>query len=354
MAEVRLSGIYKQFDGVVAVDNIDLDIPEGRLVTLLGPSGCGKTTSLRMIAGLEHPTRGTIHIGGETVFDLNTDVPPERRQIGMVFQSYAVWPHMTVFENVAYPLRIRRLRKTEIRNRTTSALELVHLDGLAKRYPAQLSGGQQQRIALARALVYEPRILLLDEPLSNLDAKLRDEMRVEIRDLQRRIGITTVFVTHDQEEAIVLSDLIAVMNDGRIEQVGAPKEVFDSPASRFVAEFIGWRNFIEGHVLDRGQIEMVGRAIPCVVPDEYLPGDKVVMTVRPERLRFVAPESNNVGSMPGHIISNVYMGPYTAYDVCVGGVTLVVHDPDNSSLAPGSSVELAAGPEDIHVLPATQ
>jgi ABC-type Fe3+/spermidine/putrescine transport system ATPase subunit len=239
VSELRLAGIEKKYGSTVAVAGIDLEVRDGEFMTLLGPSGCGKTTTLGLIAGFFPPSRGEIYVKGQPVAGL----PPYRRDIGVVFQDYALFPHMTVVENVAFGLRMRKVDGAETERRVKEALELVQLRGLGERRPLELSGGQRQRVALARALVIRPAVLLLDEPLSNLDLKLREEMRVEIAGLQRRLGITTVFVTHDQGEALVMSDRVAVMNAGRIEQVGAPAEIYERPATRFVAEFIGRMNF---------------------------------------------------------------------------------------------------------------
>ncbi len=247
MASITLTSIEKYFGKNHVIKNMNLEIKDGEFVTLLGPSGCGKTTTLRMIAGFEKPSSGEIRIGDEIVFsnERGINVPPEERNIGMVFQNYAVWPHMTVFENVAYPLKIRKVAKSEIEERVTKMLEIVRLRGFEDRYPYQLSGGQQQRVAFARALVYSPSILLLDEPLSNLDAKLREEMRFEIKDLQKRLGITVVYVTHDQSEAMAMSDRIVVLKDGEIQQIGTPVEIYEHPANEFVADFIGSANFFD-------------------------------------------------------------------------------------------------------------
>ncbi|WP_089942052.1 ABC transporter ATP-binding protein, partial [Candidatus Entotheonella palauensis] len=241
MARVEVRGLTKHFGSEVAVAGIDLSAPEGHFVTLLGPSGCGKTTTLRCLAGLERPDAGEIYIGDQCVAAprQNIWVPPEKRNIGMVFQSYAVWPHLTVFDNIAYGLRVRGIGRSEIAKRTQETLDLVGLSGFADRYATQLSGGQQQRVSLARALAYNPSVILFDEPLSNLDAKLREHMRLELTRLQQRLGITAVYVTHDQSEALVMSDTIIVMNHGRILQQGAPEAIYAEPASRFVADFVG-------------------------------------------------------------------------------------------------------------------
>jgi iron(III) transport system ATP-binding protein len=252
MANIQLVGLRKTYEfrgqRVRAVDDVTLEAPEGKILTLLGPSGCGKTTTLRCLAGLERPDDGEIRFGSRVVFSRaqGVFVPPEQRHIGMVFQSYAIWPHMTVFENVAYPLRVRRVNPGEIRKRVQAALELVGLAALADRPAPYLSGGQQQRVALARALVYEPEVLLLDEPLSNLDAKVREQVREELRALQRQLNITTVYVTHDQIEALALSDVVAVMRDGKVLEVGTPRDLYERPRTRFVAQFLGTTNLLPG------------------------------------------------------------------------------------------------------------
>ncbi|MDR7439733.1 MAG: ABC transporter ATP-binding protein [Armatimonadota bacterium] len=248
--QIRLEGVTRRFESVTAVDRVTLEVAKGEFVTLLGPSGCGKTTTLRIIAGLEEADEGRVYIGGRLVGDPQAGifVPPERRSVGMVFQSYAVWPHMTVFGNVAFPLRVRRWPAEAIRRRVTEVLQLVGLQPLADRPATALSGGQQQRVAIARAIVYEPEVLLMDEPLSNLDAKLREEMRNELRALQRRLGMTTVYVTHDQEEAMVLSDRVVVMHAGRVLQVGTPEEIYLYPADATVAEFLGSPTLLDATV----------------------------------------------------------------------------------------------------------
>src|SRR5947208_5740786 len=254
MSKLVLRGIEKRYGEVAAVDGIDLELREGEFVSLLGPSGCGKTTTLRMIAGFIEPTAGTIEMDGQVLSSPAGALPPEKRQMSMIFQSYAVWPNMTVEQNVAFGLELRKLPREETRRRVAEILEVVHMRHLAERYPAELSGGQQQRVALARAIVIKPQVLLLDEPLSNLDANLREEMRFEIRRLHDEFRINTVYVTHDQAEAMVTSDRIAVMNLGRIEQVADPHTLYNRPKPRFVAGFIGLRNFIEGNSTN-GHIE---------------------------------------------------------------------------------------------------
>ena len=249
MAFIEIQNLFKRFKNVVAINHIQLEVNKGEMLTLLGPSGCGKTTTLRCIAGLEKPDEGDIVIDGKPMLSQGF-VQPSKRGIGMVFQNYAVWPHMKVYNNIVYGLKLQRLSRQSIKEKAQKVLELVGLDGLEDRYPAQLSGGQQQRVALARALVGNPKVLLLDEPLSNLDAKLREELRFEIKSLVRRMGITSVYVTHDQAEAMVISDRIAVMDSGNVVQIGTAQEIYQKPANRFVADFIGTMNFMSGEVIE--------------------------------------------------------------------------------------------------------
>ena len=263
MASLDLNGIAKSYDGQRAVDGIDLHIPDGALACLLGPSGCGKTTTLRLIAGFMSPDAGEIRVGGEVLSSPARTTPPEARRMSMVFQSYALWPHMTVARNVAYGLELRGMARDDIRRRVDSILAVTRIGALAERYPGELSGGQQQRAALARALAVEPQTLLLDEPLSNLDANLREEMRFEIRRLHQEYKYTTVYVTHDQAEAMTAADLIVVMNGGKIEQVGSPEEVYRHPRSRFVAGFIGGANILEGRALARDTVAVDGMMLRC-------------------------------------------------------------------------------------------
>jgi len=261
---LSLEGVSKRFGSVTAVDDVDLAIPEGRLVCFLGPSGCGKTTLLRLIAGLEEPSAGRVRLGGEDI----TALPAHRRNLGMVFQSLALFPHLDVAENITYGLRIQGMGRAQRRQRAAELLELVRLPGMASRHAAQLSGGQRQRVAIARALAIEPRLFLLDEPLSALDAKLREEMQIELRLLQQRLNVTTILVTHDQREAMTMADLVAVMNEGRIQQLGSPLEIYRQPANAFVAEFIGTSNLLHAEVSGGGRLSVLGHALQV----EHLPG----------------------------------------------------------------------------------
>ena len=312
-AAIKLDQVTKTFDGrVMAVDAVTLDIAAGEFFSLLGPSGCGKTTSLRMIAGFEHPDSGRVHVGGRDI----TDLPVHRRDMGMVFQSYALFPHRTVAENVAFGLRMREVPKPEIERRVAAALEQVALTGFENRKPGQLSGGQQQRVALARALVVEPPVLLCDEPLGALDRKLRQQMQFELKELQKRLGVTLVFVTHDQEEALAMSDRIAVMNGGKVEQVGTPTEIYERPRTRFVADFIG-----EINILEEGAR---------------------IRALRPEKIRLVAADG---ARMAGTVETANYLGGSTLLRVRPdAGPSMLVretHAGERASRAPGDAVGLA-------------
>jgi len=340
--KIALQGVVKRFGAVTAVDGATLDIADGELFTLLGPSGCGKTTLLRLLAGFYRPPdAGEIRFGERRVDTL----PPYERNIGMVFQNYALWPHMTVRGNITYGLRLRKLRAAEIAERLERGLRQVNLSGLEDRYPGQLSGGQQQRVALARALVLNPDILLLDEPLSNLDAKIREQVREEIRLLQQALRITTVYVTHDQEEALSLSDRVAVMRDGRIQQVAAPKALYERPANRFVAEFVGTNNFIPGVCRERGDREVtVETALGLVQgrPGEGVEvGARCVLAVRPENVTLDAPADN---LFDGHVTFASYLGNALRYEVEVeSGLLLKVDVGDawhHEPLAPGQAVRV--------------
>lgn len=310
MSEVRIEHVFKRFGDVTAVSDFDLTVKDGEFVSLLGPSGCGKTTSLRMIAGFERATEGEIYIGDHCVSShiKNTFVPPEKRDIGMVFQSYAVWPHMTVTENVAYPLKIQKVPKEERAARVEEMLKLVHLDEYGSRYPHQLSGGQQQRVALARALVMRPGLLLLDEPLSNLDAKLRESMRFEISSIQKELGITVIYVTHDQSEAMTMSDRVVVMSRGVIQQIGTPYEIYRNPANKMVADFIGLVNFVEGEVQgDRVYISGTGVSFPNT---SGITGSATI-AVRPENITM----SRTSGTIEGTLVHRFYLGDAVDYRV---------------------------------------
>ena len=310
MSEVRIEHVFKRFGDVTAVSDFDLTVKDGEFVSLLGPSGCGKTTSLRMIAGFERATEGEIYIGDHCVSShiKNTFVPPEKRDIGMVFQSYAVWPHMTVTENVAYPLKIQKVPKEERAARVAEMLKLVHLDEYGSRYPHQLSGGQQQRVALARGLVMRPGLLLLDEPLSNLDAKLRESMRFEISSIQKELGITVIYVTHDQSEAMTMSDRVVVMSRGVIQQIGTPYEIYRNPANKMVADFIGLVNFVEGEVQgDRVYISGTGVSFPNT---SGITGSATI-AVRPENITM----SRTSGTIEGTLVHRFYLGDAVDYRV---------------------------------------
>jgi iron(III) transport system ATP-binding protein len=326
MADVVFEELSKHFGTVKAVSGFTEKIEDGEFVSLLGPSGCGKTTCLRIVAGFEKATTGRVHIGGRLVScsETNTYLPPEERNIGMVFQSYAVWPHMDVFANVAYPLKVRNVPKKNMREKVSETLDLVHLAGLEKRLPSQLSGGQQQRVALARALIAEPSLLLLDEPLSNLDAKLRESMRFEIKDVQRRLQITVIYVTHDQAEAMVMSDRIIVMDKGLIQQSDVPRKIYESPANAFVADFIGLINFFEGTIVsvdgDSAIAELTGTIGPvrlkCSVISPVRPGDEVTLAARPESITLS--ETFEEGAIAGRLLRKIYLGNETDYRVALG------------------------------------
>jgi putative spermidine/putrescine transport system ATP-binding protein len=310
MARLQLTGLTKTYGDFHAVAGVDLDIRQGELVVLLGPSGCGKTTTLRMIAGFIAPTAGEIRLGGNDI----TRQPPWRRNTGLVFQSYALFPHLSVADNVAFGLRMRKLPQPKIATKLTEVLRLVRLEGLANRLPRELSGGQQQRVALARALVIEPDILLLDEPLSNLDAKLRHEVRVEIRELQKELGLTTVMVTHDQEEALTMADRLVVMSNGQVQQVGSQRELYEKPANTFVAGFVGRTNFLHGRVETPGVFRTEsGLAVRC---DEGAAGTGRTLALRPERLSLAtAPVAGAENCFPGTVEFASYLGGILEYYV---------------------------------------
>jgi putative spermidine/putrescine transport system ATP-binding protein len=309
-----LESLRKEYGNSVAVDRVDIDVKDGELVSLLGPSGCGKTTTLRMVAGFIEPTAGRVMIAGQDV----TRTPPYARQTGMVFQSYALFPHMSVAANVAFGLEMRKVSRAERDQRVTEALRLVRLDHLADRLPRQLSGGQQQRVALARALVINPAVFLLDEPLSNLDAKLRAEVRGEIRALQQRLGLTTLMVTHDQEEALTMSDRLVVMESGRVHQIGTAEEIYDRPADAFVADFVGRCNIIQGTIEGSALRSKGGSLLPCNV--EAASSNASVLALRPERIT-VRPGSDS-GGVVARLTAVLYLGAQTEYRLDLDGSIL--------------------------------
>jgi iron(III) transport system ATP-binding protein len=360
MSYVRVEGLVKRFgEEVLAVDNISFVVERGKFVTLLGPSGCGKTTTLRCIAGLEDPDEGEIYIDGQCVSSpkRNIMVPPEDRHLGMVFQSYAVWPHMTVFSNVAYGLKAQGASKGDIKARVGEALELVGLVGLGNRYATKLSGGQQQRVALARALVYNPKVLLFDEPLSNLDAKLRERMRLELTNLVHKVGFTAVYVTHDQAEAMVMSDEIIVIDQGRIQQKGDARTIYMRPANRFVANFIGVANLLEGHFVAKSEEEgmcvvevsdgVKSHRLFCSVHERLEPGEKITVSIRPETVSIVreAPEGGQENILEGRISTAIYLGSYVDCLVSLGSKELHIQGDYTASFEKDESVYLEVSPD---------
>jgi iron(III) transport system ATP-binding protein len=345
MPEIHVDGLVKRFRDQRALDGVGFTVADGELFTLLGPSGCGKSTTLMSIAGFQSPEEGRIAVGDETFFDAarRTNVPAERRNLGIVFQSYAVWPHMTVFENLAFPLKVRKLRKGAIRTRVQEVLELVDLGEYGQRYPHQLSGGQQQRVALGRALVYSPSVLLLDEPFSNLDAKLRERARTWVKDLQHTLGLTTIFVTHDQDEALSMSDRVLVMNHGVVQQVGTPEDVYRRPTNRFVAEFVGQVNLISGTVSDWSAGTAVldlgegGHVLRVRADEPPPPRSQLTVAVRPEALLVEAAASaaavaNGANTLDAHVHAVSFLGDHYQYELEAGTLALTAQ----SSRAVGS------------------
>jgi spermidine/putrescine ABC transporter ATP-binding subunit len=355
-AGVSLAGVKKWYGQVPAVRNVSLVVEPGEMVCLLGPSGCGKTTTLRMVAGLENPDAGEIRIGPTLVNGL----APWKRNLGMVFQNYALFPHMTVFENVAFGLNMRRLPAAEVRRQVDAAMAQVRLATFGDRRPSELSGGQRQRIALARAIVTKPSVLLLDEPLAALDKKLREQMQVEIKQLQRQVGVTTIFVTHDQEEALTLSDRIVVMDEGRIVQIGTPSEVYERPRSRFVSDFIGFTNSVSGQVnsidgaLTRVTIAS-GHVVTVPSGAGIATGDAVDLVIRPEKVVVDPTGLVDRSVIPGTLAHMVYTGAVTYYHVDIGGGAILIAMAPNPDLhdlpALGSPVALGFKPENMLIFP---
>ena len=355
MAILKVKNLSKNFGKVKAVQDVTFEATEGKVLSLLGPSGCGKTTTLRCIAGFENPDQGEIYLGNRKI----TPFPPEKRGIGMVFQNYALWPHMTVYGNLAFGLQIKKVPKPEIDKRIKIVLSMVQLDGYESRYPRQMSGGQQQRIAMARALVFEPEIMLLDEPLSNLDAKLREEMRFEFTELQRKLGITAIYVTHDQAEALVISDKIVILNQGKIVQSGSPKEIYSNPKNKFVAGFIAVSTFIDGSVDSflEGKKNVVVKSDDGFIingtNDNLSIGQRVSVVMRMNTIKFIQNESkvekNKVNIFRGKIIQSSYLGENIDYKIKLGKWEVRTSVEAKYDFKLGDEVTFYLSPEDIIV-----
>ncbi len=350
-AAVSMRSLTKRFDDVVAVNAVDLDIADGEFFALLGPSGCGKTTTLRMIAGLEIPSAGSLKIFGDEVGTL----PANKRPVNTVFQNYALFPHMSVADNVAFGLKMQKLPKAEIAQRVAEAVGLVRLDGMEQRRPAQLSGGQQQRVALARALVNRPKVLLLDEPLAALDLKLRQGMQLELKQLQREVGITFVFVTHDQEEALSMADRIGVMGDGRLLQIGTPEEIYDAPVDQFVADFIGRSNFLPG-TAESGDTVCLTNGTRIPVTSDASPGDRVSISLRPERVEIAdrGGVADGRPTLDGVVSAMTFLGNSIVYQVALDWLTVEVRTENRPSVtrrAVGDEVSLTWRNDAVAVVP---
>ncbi len=348
-ARIEVRSLAKRFGPVKAVDDLSFVAEPGSFVTLLGPSGSGKTTTLNIIAGFESPSSGDVFLDSQSI----TDVPTYKRNIGMVFQNYALFPHLSVAQNIAYPLRMRRMKPPEIRRKTSEALQMVRLEGYENRYPKQLSGGQQQRVAIARALVFNPPLLLMDEPLGALDKKLREQMQIEIKRIQIRLGITVIYVTHDQEEALILSDKIVILNEGRLQQIGSPREIYDMPRNRFVADFIGETNVTHGElrtVNDRVIVELpeLGAQLELPPETEVAPG-RTFVSIRPEMLWLESGPAEKPG-LWGRIEEIIYVGESTKYIVKILEKEVVVRQPrrtDPGVFRKGDRVRVGFNPQDL-------
>jgi iron(III) transport system ATP-binding protein len=350
VSSVALRGLTKRFGDAAALDNVSLEIEHGRLVCLLGPSGCGKTTALRLVAGFIEPSEGEIALGERVVSSPRRTLPPEQRNVSMVFQSYALWPHMTVAQNVAYGLELRKLDRATIGKKVDAILATARLSALAGRYPGELSGGQQQRVSLARALIVEPDTLLLDEPLSNLDANLREEMRFEVRRLHDAYRYTTIYVTHDQSEAMTTADLIAVMNAGRIEQLGTPKQVYEEPRSEFVARFLGGSNIVRGRAVDTSRVSFAGSLIECHGAS-LVAGADVPVSIRQHDIAIAAGKPQRGNCVPGVVARNIFLGATRDYIVETSdGTQLRITAAPAEDFAPGISVWLTLPPEKCRAL----
>jgi ABC-type Fe3+/spermidine/putrescine transport system ATPase subunit len=353
MPSVRLDRLRKRFGDVVAVDDISVEFRDGELTSVLGPSGCGKTTTLNLIAGFIEPDGGMIHFGERPIADSarGVIVPPNKRNLGMVFQSYALWPHLSVADNVAYGLKMHKVPRPQCEDAVKRALQRVRLAHFSDRFPHELSGGQQQRVALARAIAYSPQILLFDEPLSNLDAQLREEMRAEIKDIHREIGITAVYVTHDQAEAMSLSDRIVVMGDGQILQTGSPQELYDEPRDVRVARFLGRTNLFDARIVDKGaaaaHVEIDGIALPltCRVPPDSTPNTRGSMSVRPEGV-LVRPAGTDASGLAGRVCAAIYLGNLSQLQVALdSGKTVEVQQVTRQTWNVGDAVSVTFDPE---------
>jgi len=351
VASVELRGLTKRYGSAAVVDDISLHIEHGHLVCLLGPSGCGKTTTLRLIAGFIEPSGGEILVGNKLISSPAATVPPERRNMSMIFQSYALWPHMTVAENIVYGLKLRKLGRDVIAKKLDAILATTQLAALAQRYPGELSGGQQQRVALARALIVEPETLLLDEPLSNLDANLREEMRFEVRRLHDAYRYTTVYVTHDQSEAMTTADLICVMNGGKIEQSGSPEEIYDRPRSEFVARFIGSSKVFKGQGLPDGRVDLAGVALRCV-GEKVTPGAQTPVSIRPHDITLSAkPPAETENVVPANVVRQVFLGDSRDYMVEIkDGTQLRTVTAAEENIPQGSPVWLYLPPDRCRAL----
>lgn len=371
MPAARICGVSKLYGRVLAVNDVSFEVAQGELLTLLGPSGCGKTTTMRSIAGLEKISGGEIFLRDRVVSSTSKriHVTPEKRDVGMVFQSYAIWPHMTVFENVAYPLRCRKLKKDEIQRRVRGGLKLVEMEDYEDRPATKLSGGQQQRVALARCMVMHPSVLLLDEPLCNLDAKLRGQMRAHIKELQQQTGLTMIYVTHDQAEAMALSDRIIVMNSGVVEQVGSPESIYERPRSEFVADFVGAINFIWGHVVETNRqhdllrVSTGGETLACALNDNACPplGARVLLMIRPEKINIQAANAprngvefhgmGTVNTLKATIKLNTYCGSHRELNVMTSDFSARVIAVNTLAAEKGGDVRLEFSAQDLHLLP---